>query len=48
MVSWASDGGGVGPHVDAYDVFLLQVSGRRRWRGRRRRRATRRSSKACR
>ena len=32
MVSWASDGGGVGPHVDAYDVFLLQVSGRRRWR----------------
>ena len=32
MVSWASDGGGVGPHVDAYDVFLLQVHGRRRWR----------------
>lgn len=32
MVSWASDGGGVGPHVDAYDVFLLQVQGRRRWR----------------
>jgi 50S ribosomal protein L16 3-hydroxylase len=32
MLSWASDGGGVGPHVDAYDVFLLQVSGRRRWR----------------
>jgi 50S ribosomal protein L16 3-hydroxylase len=32
MVSWASDGGGVGPHVDAYDVFLVQVSGRRRWR----------------
>ena len=32
MVSWASDGGGVGPHVDAYDVFLLQVAGRRRWR----------------
>ena len=31
MVSWASDGGGVGPHVDAYDVFLLQVQGRRRW-----------------
>ena len=32
MVSWASDGGGVGPHFDAYDVFLVQVSGRRRWR----------------
>ena len=32
MLSWASSGGGVGPHVDAYDVFLLQVSGRRRWR----------------
>ncbi len=31
MVSWASDGGGVGPHLDAYDVFLLQVQGRRRW-----------------
>ena len=32
MISWASDGGGVGPHVDSYDVFLLQASGRRRWR----------------
>jgi 50S ribosomal protein L16 3-hydroxylase len=32
MISWASDGGGVGPHVDSYDVFLLQVSGKRRWR----------------
>jgi 50S ribosomal protein L16 3-hydroxylase len=32
MLSWASDGGGVGPHVDSYDVFLLQVDGRRRWR----------------
>ncbi|MCB1995019.1 MAG: cupin domain-containing protein, partial [Rhodoferax sp.] len=32
MVSWASDGGGVGPHVDAYDVFLIQLQGRRRWR----------------
>jgi len=32
MVSWASDGGGVGPHLDAYDVFLLQVQGSRRWR----------------
>jgi 50S ribosomal protein L16 3-hydroxylase len=32
MVSWASDGGGVGPHFDSYDVFLLQAQGRRRWR----------------
>lgn len=32
MLSYASDGGGVGPHVDSYDVFLLQVQGRRRWR----------------
>lgn len=32
MVSWASDGGGVGPHYDSYDVFLLQASGQRRWR----------------
>jgi 50S ribosomal protein L16 3-hydroxylase len=32
MISWASTGGGVGPHVDAYDVFLLQVQGTRRWR----------------
>jgi len=32
MISWASDGGGVGPHVDSYDVFLLQTSGTRRWR----------------
>jgi 50S ribosomal protein L16 3-hydroxylase len=32
MISFASDGGGVGPHVDSYDVFLLQTMGRRRWR----------------
>jgi 50S ribosomal protein L16 3-hydroxylase len=32
MISYASSGGGVGPHRDAYDVFLLQVNGRRRWR----------------
>ncbi len=32
MVSYASDGGGVGPHIDSYDVFLLQVTGHRRWR----------------
>ncbi|HEX7047173.1 MAG TPA: cupin domain-containing protein [Gammaproteobacteria bacterium] len=32
MISVAAEGGGVGPHVDAYDVFLLQAKGRRRWR----------------
>jgi len=32
MLSYASDAGGVGPHIDSYDVFLLQVQGRRRWR----------------
>lgn len=32
MVSYATDGGGVGPHVDSYDVFLVQLWGRRRWR----------------
>ena len=31
MISYAADGGSVGPHVDAYDVFLLQVEGVRRW-----------------
>ena len=32
MISFATAGGGVGPHLDSYDVFLLQVQGRRRWR----------------
>lgn len=32
MLSYASDGGGVGPHTDSYDVFLIQIAGRRRWR----------------
>lgn len=32
MVSYATDQGGVGPHTDAYDVFLMQAWGRRRWR----------------
>jgi len=32
MISYATDGGGVGPHFDSYDVFLLQAEGRRRWR----------------
>jgi 50S ribosomal protein L16 3-hydroxylase len=31
MVSYASDGGGLGPHFDQYDVFLIQGRGRRRW-----------------
>ncbi|MDD2919080.1 cupin domain-containing protein [Rhodoferax sp.] len=32
MISFATDGGGVGPHFDSYDVFLLQAQGQRRWR----------------
>jgi 50S ribosomal protein L16 3-hydroxylase len=32
MVSYAAPGGGVGPHFDSYDVFLLQGFGRRHWR----------------
>ena len=32
MVSYATTGGGVGPHFDQYDVFLVQGLGRRRWR----------------
>ena len=32
MVSYAAPGGGVGPHFDSYDVFLLQGEGHRRWR----------------
>lgn len=32
MISYAADQGGVGPHLDAYDVFLIQTLGRRRWR----------------
>jgi 50S ribosomal protein L16 3-hydroxylase len=31
MVSYAEDQGSVGPHVDDYDVFLIQAEGRRRW-----------------
>lgn len=31
MVSYAPRGGGVGPHFDSYDVFLLQGMGHRRW-----------------
>ncbi|TXI24699.1 MAG: cupin domain-containing protein [Roseateles sp.] len=32
MLSVASQGGGVGPHFDSYDVFLIQLAGQRRWR----------------
>ena len=32
MVSYAPNGGGVGPHFDSYDVFLLQGQGKRLWR----------------
>lgn len=31
MMSYAAEGGSVGPHTDQYDVFLLQAEGRRRW-----------------
>ncbi len=31
MVSYATPGGGVGPHVDNYDVFIIQGSGKRHW-----------------
>lgn len=31
MISYATEGGGVGPHFDSYDVFLLQAHGKRRW-----------------
>ena len=31
MISIAGPGGGVGPHLDSYDVFLIQMSGRRKW-----------------
>lgn len=32
MVSFATPGGGVGPHVDSYDVFLIQGKGTRKWK----------------
>jgi 50S ribosomal protein L16 3-hydroxylase len=32
MISYATDTGGVGAHLDSYDVFLLQAEGCRRWR----------------
>jgi 50S ribosomal protein L16 3-hydroxylase len=32
MISYAPPGGSVGPHTDAYDVFLIQLSGQRLWK----------------
>jgi len=32
MLSYATCGGGVGPHIDNYDVFLIQTRGKRKWR----------------
>ncbi len=32
MISYASDQGSVGPHLDEYDVFLIQLKGKRRWK----------------
>jgi 50S ribosomal protein L16 3-hydroxylase len=31
MISYAADAGSVGPHIDLYDVFILQGQGKRRW-----------------
>lgn len=31
MISYAAPGGNVGPHIDQYDVFLVQASGHRKW-----------------
>ncbi|MDF7670012.1 cupin domain-containing protein [Orbaceae bacterium ESL0721] len=32
MISYATKGAGVGPHIDNYDVFIIQGQGKRRWR----------------
>lgn len=32
MISYSTPGGGVGPHLDQYDVFIIQGEGRRHWR----------------
>ncbi|OZB41668.1 MAG: 50S ribosomal protein L16 arginine hydroxylase [Alishewanella sp. 34-51-39] len=32
MVSFSTPGGGVGPHLDQYDVFIIQGEGKRHWR----------------
>jgi len=31
MISFAVEGGSVGPHIDQYDVFLVQAMGHRKW-----------------
>ena len=31
MISYAAEGGSVGPHFDQYDVFLIQAAGQRHW-----------------
>lgn len=31
MISYAADQGSVGPHTDSYDVFLIQLMGKRKW-----------------
>lgn len=31
MISYATEGGGVGPHYDNYDVFLVQAAGQKHW-----------------
>jgi len=32
MISYSVSGGGVGPHIDQYDVFIIQGKGKRHWR----------------
>ncbi|KPH92486.1 50S ribosomal protein L16 arginine hydroxylase [Pseudoalteromonas undina] len=32
MISYSTPGGGVGPHLDQYDVFIIQGEGKRHWR----------------
>ncbi|MFU2508724.1 JmjC domain-containing protein [Pseudoalteromonas sp. ASV78] len=32
MISFSTPGGGVGPHLDQYDVFIIQGEGKRHWR----------------
>jgi len=32
MISYSTPGGGVGPHLDQYDVFIIQGLGKRHWR----------------
>ncbi|HJU71364.1 MAG TPA: cupin domain-containing protein [Paucimonas sp.] len=32
LISYATDAGGIGPHIDSGDIFLLQAQGQQRWR----------------